>query len=126
MLSYLKLNFQVNQILERHRNIGQQRLYEFCYLLPFDLWTSYLARILFLQGYDSLFWESPSSTRIFNGLQYNFQVWQGFINVSISFSYKNSLFILATTSKEELRINSIFKSNLRLFKGNKSNLAYLG
>jgi len=126
MLSYLKLNFQVNQILKRHRNIGQQRLYEFCYLLPFDLWTSYLARILFLQGYDSLFWESPSSTRIFNGLQYNFQVWQGFINVSISFSYKNSLFILATTSKEELRINSIFKSNLRLFKGNKSNLAYLG
>jgi hypothetical protein len=41
-------------------------------LLPFDLWTSYLARILFLQGCDSLFWESPSSTRIFNGLQNSF------------------------------------------------------
>jgi len=58
--------------------MGQQRLYEFCFLLPFDLWTSYLARILFLQGYGSLFWESPSSTRIFNGLQYSFQVWQGY------------------------------------------------
>jgi hypothetical protein len=29
-------------------DIGQNRLYEFCYLLPFDMWTSYLARILFL------------------------------------------------------------------------------
>jgi hypothetical protein len=28
-----------------------------------------LARILFLQGFGSLFWESPSSIRIFNGLQ---------------------------------------------------------
>jgi len=55
-------------------NIGSNRLYEFCYLLPFDLWTSYLARILFLQGYGSLFWEFSSSTRIFNELQYNLQV----------------------------------------------------
>jgi hypothetical protein len=43
-----------------------------------------------------LFWEFPSSTKIFNELQYNLQVWQGFINVSESFSYKDSLFILAT------------------------------
>jgi hypothetical protein len=59
--SYLGLKFQVNQSLERHQNTGQQRLYEFCYLLPFDLWTSYLARILFLKGCGSLFWESPNS-----------------------------------------------------------------
>jgi hypothetical protein len=72
MLSYFMLKFQVNRSSERHRNTGQQRLYEFCYLLPFDLWTFYLAMILFLQGYYSLFWESPSSTRIFNGLQYSF------------------------------------------------------
>jgi hypothetical protein len=40
------------------------------------------------------------STKIFNGLQQRFQVWQGFINVSESFYYKNSLFILATTGKK--------------------------
>jgi hypothetical protein len=57
-LSYLWLKLQVNRSLGRHHNTGQQRLYKFCYLLPFDLWTSYLARILFLQRYDSLFWES--------------------------------------------------------------------
>jgi len=68
IFSYLNLKFQGNWSSGRHHNMGQQRLYEFCYLLPFDLWTSYLARILFLQGYGSLFWESPSSTRIFNGL----------------------------------------------------------
>jgi hypothetical protein len=71
-----------------------------------------------------LFWESLSSTRIFNGLQYSLQVWQGFINVSESFSYKDSLFILATTRKEDFRINSTFKSDflvyLGLFKGDKS------
>jgi hypothetical protein len=55
MFSYLGLKFQVNRSLGRHRNTGQQRLYEFCYLLPFDLWTSYLARILFLKGCGSLF-----------------------------------------------------------------------
>jgi hypothetical protein len=80
--------------------MGQQRLYEFCYLLPFDLLTSYLARILFLKGCDSLFWESPNSTKIFNGLQHSLQLWQGFINVLESFSYKDSLFILATKKKE--------------------------
>ena len=65
-------------------------------LLPFDFQTSYLARILFLQGCGSLFWKFPNSTRIFNELQYNLQVWHGFINVSESFSYKDSLFILTT------------------------------
>jgi hypothetical protein len=74
ILSYPGLKFQVNQSSRRHRNTGQQRLYEFCYLLSFDLWTSYLARILFLKWYGSLFWESPSSTKIFNGLQHSFQV----------------------------------------------------
>jgi hypothetical protein len=37
--------------------------------------------ILFLKGCGSLFWESPNSTKIFNGLQHSFQVWQRFINV---------------------------------------------
>ena len=71
-LSYLRLKVQVNQSSERHHNTGQHRLYEICYLLSFDLWISYLARILFLQGCDSLFWESPNSTRFFNGLQCSF------------------------------------------------------
>jgi hypothetical protein len=82
MLSYLGLNFQINHSLGRLFNMGPEKLYEFCYLLHFNLWTSYLARILFLQGYGSLFWEFSSSTRIFNELQYNLQVWQRFINVS--------------------------------------------
>jgi hypothetical protein len=100
MLSYYGLQFQVNRSLGRYPNTGQQRLYEFYYLLPFDLWTSYLVRILFLQGCGSWFWEFPSSTRIFNEVQYNLQVWQGFINVSESFSYKDSLFLLATKGKK--------------------------
>jgi hypothetical protein len=37
MSSYLGLKFQINQSLEMHGNTGQQRLYKFCYLLPFDL-----------------------------------------------------------------------------------------
>jgi len=53
-----------------------------------------------------------------------FQVWQGFINVSKSFSYQDSLFILATTRKKDFRINSSFRSDslvyLRLLKGDKS------
>jgi len=100
MFSYYGLKFQVNQTLTRLHNTGQQKLYEFCYLLPFDLWTSYLVRILFLQGCGSWFWKFPSSTRIFNELQYNLQVWQWFINVSESFSYKDLLFILATQGKK--------------------------
>ena len=55
MLSYLGLTFLVNQSSGKHHDTGQQRLKEFCYLLPFDLWTSYLARILFLKGCDNFF-----------------------------------------------------------------------
>jgi hypothetical protein len=124
MFSYVGLKFQVNLSSGRHRNTGQQRMYKFCYVLPFGLWTSYLARILYLQGCDSLFWKSPSSTRIFNELQHSFQGWQGFINVSEFFSYKDSLFILATTRKEDFRINSTFRLDflvyLKLLKGDKS------
>jgi len=85
MFSYYRLKFQVNQTSRRHHNTSQYRLYEFCYLLPFDLWTSFLVRILFLQGCGSWFWKFPSSTRIFNELQCNLQVWQGFINVQNPF-----------------------------------------
>ena len=109
MLSYSGLKFQVNRSSVRNLNTGQQRLYEFCYLLPFDLWTSYLARIFFLKGCGSLFWESTNSTKIFNGLQHSFQVWQEFINVSESFPFKNSLFILPTTRKKDFRINSTIR-----------------
>jgi hypothetical protein len=117
MLSYLGLKCQVNWSLERHRNMGQQRLYEFCYLLSFDLWASYLARILFLKGCDSLFWKSTNSTKIFNGLQHSFQVWQGFIIISESFSYKDSLFILATKRKEDFKTNSTFRSDFLVYLG---------
>jgi len=117
MFFYLGLNFQVNQNSRTYRNTGQQRLYEFFFLIPFDLWTSYLARIVILKGCGSLFWKSPSSTKIFNGLQHSFQVWQWFINVSKFFSYKDSLFILATTSKEDFRINSTFISDFLVYLG---------
>jgi len=83
MLSY-------NQSSGRHLNMGQQGMYKFCYLLRFVLWTSFLARILFLKGCGSLFWKSTNSTKIFNGLQHSFQVWQGFIIILESFSYKDS------------------------------------
>jgi hypothetical protein len=107
----------MNRSSERTCNIGQNRLYGFCYLLPFDLWTSYLAMILFLQGCGSLYLEFSSSTKIFNGLQHSFQVWQGFINVLESFSFKNSLFIIATTRKEDFRINSTFRSDFLVYLG---------
>jgi hypothetical protein len=55
MFYCLELKCQVNQSSGRYLNTGQQRLYEFCYLLPFDFWTSFLARILFLKGCGSLF-----------------------------------------------------------------------
>ena len=67
--------------------------------------------ILILQGY-------------LMGYNIVFQVWQGFINVSKSFSYKDSLFILATIRKEDFRINSSFRSNFLVYlklKGGKSN-----
>jgi hypothetical protein len=116
--SYLSLkSSQLYRSSRRHRNTGQQRLCEFCYLLRFDLWTSYLARILFLKGCGSLFWKSTNSTKIFNGLQHSFQVWQGFIIISESFSYKDSLFILATKRKEDFRINSTFRSDFIVYLG---------
>jgi hypothetical protein len=118
------VKFQMNWSSGRICDISQNMLYAFYYLLPFDLCTLYLARILFLQGCDSLFWKSPSSTRIFNELQYSFQVWQWFINVLESFSYNDSLFILAITRKEDFIINSTFISDflvyLELLKGDKS------
>ena len=117
MFAYLGLKYHVNRSSERHPNTGQHRLYGFCYLLPFDLWTSYLAMILFLKGCGSLFWESPNSIKIFNGLQHSFQVWQRFINVSKSFSYKDSLFILATKRKEDFRTNSTFRFDSPILYG---------
>ena len=92
MFFYLGLKLQVNRSSGRHHNTSQQRLYEFCYLLPFDLWTFYLLRILFLQGCGSWFWEFPSSTRIVNELQYNLQVWQGFI-IHPSYTRKEGLVV---------------------------------
>ena len=94
---YVGVNFQVNACLGKTCDIGQNRLYEFRYLLPFDSWTSYLAKIIFLQGSGSLFWEFPSCTRIFNGLQYNLQVWKDslmfqnpfLIRISYSFQLQN-------------------------------------
>jgi len=73
--------------------------------------------ILFLKGCGSLFWKSTNSTKIFNGLQHSFQVWQGFIIISESFSYKDSLLIVATKRKEDFRINSTFKSDILVYLG---------
>jgi hypothetical protein len=111
IVSYLGLKFQVNRTLERHRNTGQQMLYEFCYLLPFNLWTSYLARILFLKGCGSLFWESHNSTKIFNGLQHSLQVWQGFINVLESFFLQG--FLIHPNYKKERRLQNKFYLHIR-------------
>jgi hypothetical protein len=65
--------------------------------------------------------------KIFNGLQHSFQVWQGFINVLESFSYKDSLFISATKKKKGKKISElilpsdlILLAYMRLLKGNKS------
>jgi hypothetical protein len=44
-------------------------------------------------------------------------VWQGFIIISYSFSYKDSLFILATKRKEDFRINSTFRSDFLVYLG---------
>jgi hypothetical protein len=51
------------------------------------------------------------------GYKNSFQVWQRFINVWESFSYKDSLFILATTKKEDFRINSTFRLDLLVYLG---------
>jgi len=64
-----------------------------------------------------LIWESPNSPKIFNGLQHSFHVWQGFIIVLESFSYKDSLFILATKRKEDFKINSTFISDFLVYLG---------
>jgi len=86
-------NISGESVSWRTYDIGQNKLYEFFYVFRFDLWTFYLARILFLQECGSLFWEFPSSIRIFNELQYNLQMWQGFINVSESFTRKERLVV---------------------------------
>jgi hypothetical protein len=44
-------------------------------------------------------------------------VWEGFINISESFSYKDSLFIIATKRKEDFRINSTFRFDSPSFAG---------
>jgi hypothetical protein len=44
-------------------------------------------------------------------------VWQGFINVSESFSYNDSLFILTTTRKEDFIINSTLRSDFLVYLG---------
>jgi len=44
-------------------------------------------------------------------------VWQGFINVSEFVFYKDFLFILATTRKEDFRINSTFRSDFLVYLG---------
>jgi hypothetical protein len=104
MLFYLRLKFQINRSSGRHYNTGQQRLYEFCHLFPFKLWTSYLAKILFLKGCGSLFWESPNSTKIFNVLQHIFQMWQGFINVSESIFLQG--FLIHPSYNKERRLQN--------------------
>ena len=48
MLSYYELKFQVNRSFERYHNTSQQRLYEFCYLLPFDLWTFFFGKLTYV------------------------------------------------------------------------------
>jgi len=101
-LFYIGVKFQVNRSLGRPCDINQNRLYEFCYLFSFDLWTLCLAMILFLQGRDSLFWKFSNSIKIFNEMQYNFQGWQRFINVLKFFFHKDSLFILAIQGKKSL------------------------
>jgi hypothetical protein len=57
-------------------------------------------------------------------IKHSFQMWQGFIIISESFSYKDSLFILATKKKKDFRINSTFRSDflvcLGLLNGDKS------
>jgi len=42
MFFYTKLKFQVNWSSTRHRDTDKKMQYRFCYLLPFNLWTSNL------------------------------------------------------------------------------------
>jgi hypothetical protein len=89
-----------------------------------DLWTSYLAGFFSLKDVAACFGNILILQGSLMGCNIVFQVWQRFINVSKSFSYKDSLFILATKRKEDYRINSSFRSDfvvyLGLFKGDKS------
>ena len=61
--------------------------YEFCYLLPFDLWTFYLKMIFFLiiQGYSTTNSRSfLNSTRTLTGNNKGFLVWWGLFNKIIA------------------------------------------
>jgi hypothetical protein len=69
-------------------------LYEFCFLLP--IWLGFFFYKDVAAGFGNFL--VPQGSLI--ELQYNLQVWQGFINVSEFFSYKDSLFILATQGKK--------------------------
>ena len=99
MLSYRGLKFQINRSSKRHLNTEVNRG---C--------TNFVIYFLLTCGLSLFGQKSTNSTKIFNGLQHSFQVWQGFIIISESFSYKDSLFILATKRKEDFRINSTFRS----------------
>jgi hypothetical protein len=55
VFSYAGIKFHVSRSSERTCNIGQNRLYEFCYLLLFDSWIFYMARILFLKDVAACF-----------------------------------------------------------------------
>ena len=77
--------------------------------------------IYFFLTYGLSIWLGFFSYRDVTAYFRNLLSLQGFINVSESFSYKNSLFILATTRKEDFKINSTFRSDflvyLKLLKG---------
>ena len=100
---HIGLKVQVNYSSVRSCDTGQQMQYKFCYLLLFELWTSYLEMNFFLimQRYSTTYFlEFPSSIRFFNRQQYIFQVWPRFLNIQKSFSYKDYLFVLTTQGQE--------------------------
>ena len=69
MSIYLWSKCQVNRSSRSHYISSRNLLWKFCYILPFDLWTSYLVRILFLplKGYSAAYFRRfPSSTRTLN------------------------------------------------------------
>jgi hypothetical protein len=101
-LSYLGLNFQI-------------RVQEDITILVNRGCTNFVIYFILTCPTFSLFWEFSTSTKIFNGQQHSFQVWQWFINVSKSFSYKDSLFILATTRKDDFIINATFRSDFLVY-----------
>jgi len=111
MLSYLRLKLQVNWSLKRYHNTGQQRLYEFGYLLPFNLWISSLAKILFLQGCGSWFLEFPRLAMIFNGQQHSFHVWYG-LHINVESLWCIEIIILSLLYSRNLSLNK-FPNQLR-------------